>query len=527
MKISIIQLILLTAGIFTLILGMWSLKYRSKNGTIPFAGLMFCSAIHSAGYAFELSSVNLHEVLFWSDIQYIGTEFLPVFYLAMSMVYTGNYRRGSRVLLIFMAIFALLTLGVHHTTEEHGLYYRNIILNQSSGLTTIIFTRGPWYILNSAYINLSLLAGSLLYTGFIFKAPGEYRKQASLMLGGTLLPWAGYALYLAGASPYNLDLTPVMLTAASPLWAVALFRYKLLDLAPVARDYIFESMADGMIIIDTRERLVDFNHAAAHVFPCIRKKTVGQEIRRVLSSYPDIIRMLTGEHEKTSLEIKTDADGTVDHYRIQITPLLNKKNSETGKIIALMNTTEETALMAELQQLATTDELTGILNRREFISNAEKEIFRAKRYGRNCTLIMFDLDHFKKINDSYGHSEGDRALKHVVDIVKNNIREIDLFGRFGGEEFTLFLPEVDSDSGVQTAERLRMSINDSEFSVNGVLTNITASFGVSEFSGNFISPEELIKKADEAMYFAKKSGRNKTALYVNDNGFLIAGKQNN
>lgn len=518
MKISVIPLILLIAGIFILGLGIWSARYRKKSGSIPFTGLMICSAIYSISYSMELSSVNLHEVLFWSDIQYIGIVFSPMFYLAMAMIYTGQYKRNGKILLLFMGVFSLITLGIHHTSEQHSLYYRDIILHQNGSLTILEFARGPWYIANSVYINLSLLAGNILFARFIFKSSGEYRKQAALMLTGSIFPWGGYAIYLAGLSPNNIDLMPVMLTVASPLWAIALFRYRLLDLSPVARDFIFESMADGMIIADSKGRLVDFNRAASHIFPDIRKSKIGMNIRSILSQYPEITAILEKGCEKSSCDILRERDNRTEHYRVHTSPLMNKRNSEIGRIIALLDITEQAMLMENLQRLATTDELTDILNRREFISVAEKELNRARRYGRGCSIIMFDIDHFKDVNDRYGHAEGDRALTHVADIVRNNIREIDIFARYGGEEFILLLPEVDSDFGLHTAERLRIFIGNEPLPLNEGDLKITASFGIAAFHGEEIDLEELIRRSDTAMYDAKKNGRNRSVMYRCETG---------
>ena len=514
MKTSIIPLIILIAGIFTFTLGIWSMRYIKKNGSIPFAGLMICSALHSIGYSFELSSLNLHDVLFWSDIQYLGISFLPMLYLAMSIVYTGKNSRNAKLLFIIMGLFGIITLMIHHTTEQHGYYYKNIVLHKNSGLTILTFSKGPWYIVNAVYINLSFLAASTLFLNYIFKAPGEYRKQALLMLAGSLFPWIGYAIYLAGYSPYDIDLTPLMLTIASPVWALALFKYRLLDLSPVARDFIFESMEDGMIIIDSKERLVDFNNAASRIFPCITKKIIGENIRSILSTHPGIISILDCGVEKTTCGIIRDINSETEHFRVQASPLVSGRNGETGKIIALMNITEQVALMEELQKLAKTDELTGILNRREFITVSVKEINRARRYSRPCSIIIFDIDHFKSINDTYGHSEGDRALKHIVNIVNENIREIDIFGRYGGEEFTLMLPEVDGDAALHTAERLRLFIENAPLNINGEKICITASFGAAVFNGEDIGIDELIRRSDEAMYKAKNSGRNCSVIYT-------------
>lgn len=516
MKISIIPLIILIAGIFTFTLGIWSMRYVKKKGAIPFAGLMICSALHSIGYSFELSSLNLHDALFWSDIQYLGISFLPMLYLAMAIVYTGKYSRNAKLLFIIMGLLGIITLMIHHTTEQHGYYYKDIVLHQNSSLAILTFSKGPWYTVNAVFINLSFLAASTLFLNYIFKAPGEYRKQALLMLTGSLFPWIGYAIYLGGYSPHDIDLTPLMLTIASPVYALALFKYRLLDLSPIARDFIFERMADGMIIIDSKERLVDFNNAASRIIPCINKKIIGGNIRSILSTHPGLISILDCGLEKPSCGIIRDINSETGHFRVQASPLVTRRNGEIGRIIAFVNITEQVALMEELQKLAKTDELTGILNRREFITASVKEINRARRYSRPCSLIIFDIDHFKSINDTYGHSEGDKALKHIVNIVRENIREIDIFGRYGGEEFTLMLPEVDGDAVLRTADRLRLFIENSPLTINDGSIPITASFGAVVFNGEDIDIDELIRRSDEALYKAKNSGRNCSVIYRNE-----------
>ena len=164
----------------------------------------------------------------------------------------------------------------------------------------------------------------------------------------------------------------------------------------------------------------------------------------------------------------------------------------------------------ELEQQAYSDYLTGLKNRRAFIEQAEIELSRSIRYSRNFSLIMFDIDHFKKINDTFGHSVGDLVLKEIAIICKSILRGIDIIGRIGGEEFAILLPETDILEASQVAERLRIAM-----SMSGVLipfdkkSRFTASFGV-VFTNNIstISIDELLKQADNALYKAKNNGRN-------------------
>lgn len=161
-----------------------------------------------------------------------------------------------------------------------------------------------------------------------------------------------------------------------------------------------------------------------------------------------------------------------------------------------------------LQRLATTDDLTGAYNRRWFGEVIKYEVHRAVRYADTLSLVMLDLDHFKKVNDTYGHHAGDEVLKTVADIVKGNIRATDIFARVGGEEFTVLAPATHLEGAEVVAEKLRKRIERRTFETVGTLT---ASFGVAEFNRDE-AVDALIKRADDALYEAKKHGRNRVVI---------------
>lgn len=163
----------------------------------------------------------------------------------------------------------------------------------------------------------------------------------------------------------------------------------------------------------------------------------------------------------------------------------------------------------DLIGLAYGDELTGLYNRRYFDRELEIEIRRSVRYNRPLTLIMVDIDHFKKFNDTYGHQKGDSVLRTVGTILKENSRSSDIVCRYGGEEITILLPEQDIKQGIIAAEKLRIVLAREAKEIENV--EITASFGVGTTGAGIKTGEELISKSDEALYKAKKSGRNCTA----------------
>ena len=167
----------------------------------------------------------------------------------------------------------------------------------------------------------------------------------------------------------------------------------------------------------------------------------------------------------------------------------------------------------ELRLIAQVDHLTGALTRRGFVDQAQREMERTLRYGRASSLIMIDVDHFKRVNDTYGHSIGDQVLKQIASLAETTLRPCDLFGRLGGEEFALLMPETSGAAALVVAERLRNTIAEHPMTLHGGGTiHVTASFGVAELSASFNTLTAWLERADTMLYAAKSGGRNRTQL---------------
>lgn len=167
-------------------------------------------------------------------------------------------------------------------------------------------------------------------------------------------------------------------------------------------------------------------------------------------------------------------------------------------------------LFNQVQELATLDALTGVANRRHFFDLARREVERAERYHHPLSLLMIDVDHFKQFNDTYGHVAGDQALRAIAARLRDNLRENDSIGRFGGEEFLVLLPETGSEQALQVAERLRGAIGARPITTDEGEVGVTVSIGVASCAGarQPLSVEQLLKRADDALYVAKRRGRN-------------------
>jgi diguanylate cyclase (GGDEF)-like protein len=163
---------------------------------------------------------------------------------------------------------------------------------------------------------------------------------------------------------------------------------------------------------------------------------------------------------------------------------------------------------AALQETASRDGLTGLFNRRELDSKLGEELARCKRYGHALSLLLVDLDHFKVINDSYGHPAGDKVLRGIADIIRGPARRSDVVARYGGEEFAVIMPETEKSGAQVFAERIRLAVAGHTFSIdNKPPLNVTVSVGVAGFPGDAGTDAALIAAADSALYDAKRAGR--------------------
>jgi len=186
------------------------------------------------------------------------------------------------------------------------------------------------------------------------------------------------------------------------------------------------------------------------------------------------------------------------------------KPFRTQELLARTRTHVELKRAKEkLLQLATTDELTGIANRRYFMDRLNSEFDRAKRYESKYSLLMIDIDFFKSINDNYGHKGGDKALQSAASVMKKSLRTSDIIGRVGGEEFSVILPETDIKSALFIAERLRKKVEETAVIHNDEEILVTVSIGVSESQTGDQSVDDIYIRSDSAMYKAKNNGRNR------------------
>jgi diguanylate cyclase (GGDEF)-like protein/PAS domain S-box-containing protein len=302
-----------------------------------------------------------------------------------------------------------------------------------------------------------------------------------------------------------------------------------------------DTLVEGVVLLDNDGRVVLANDTFSKKINKTGADITGQKIEDLNWGNPegDIkdmdypwITTLKGQDPKIGIPlILPDDEGHNRTFMINTSPIIDS----TGKVRGVMVTFDDVTQVEEkneqlkqmvqkleryserikqqnqkLEFLATRDPLTGCRNRRSFFEIFDKEFNSAKRYGYKISCVMFDIDHFKSINDNHGHAAGDDVLRGFSSIIGGLVRTMDTMGRYGGEEFCIILPHIDIHNAAIAAERFRAAVEANNFS--GI--TVTASFGISSIDFGAKDPSEMIDQADQALYAAKKGGRNRVVTWI-------------
>ena len=274
---------------------------------------------------------------------------------------------------------------------------------------------------------------------------------------------------------------------------------------------LFEESKDAIVTTDHKGNILMVNPAGRELLGLAEESV---QLKKIQDLYVE--RTMAKKFAANILEHGFIRDFGVQLYGkggriIDCLMTVTSKISDSGVIAGfegiIRDVTPYKKFEEELRRLATTDALTNANNRRSFIELAQKEIKRAKRYGHPLSVVMIDIDHFKKVNDSCGHSAGDRVLVELSKICMNTLRESDVFGRYGGEEFAMILVESNMEAAVVTAERIREAIASHKVVEGKMVINISVSLGVAELLPDD-DLDSMLKRADIALYQAKENGRN-------------------
>ena len=502
----ILVIILELSALLATYLAAWARLHIRVPGANEFFWLFLGVAVYSMGYSIEISRMDLEGVLMALRLEYVGLAFIPV----LMFLFVLHFIRGKPLSIPLTAALMIIpctTLILVFTVNYHDLYYVNPRLIEGEFFPVIDFERGPWYIVNLCYLLLLTMMGLILLIDYGVKVGRKKKRQVITMVMGASLPILSGILYFMGLIPGNVDPAPFALVALGVILSFALFKLDLFELVPAARELALDSIQDGFLVIDKNSIVLDFNQAVRHL-PGMQDLKVGDN----LLENPTL-----GNHLKPLLDNLTDqVEFAIRHpdcgnYYYHASAHQVRSNLFLGKAITILirNVTENVNLMEDLRDQANMDSLTGLFNRRCLMDLGVHKLELSRQNGQMLGVIMIDLDHFKSINDQYGHAVGDAVLKQVAGHTFKGLRDEDVYGRYGGEEFVVFLPGTTPETILQIAERLRQRVLESQITLGGTDISVTASFGVYvELPNKDTKLDDLLKRADEALYCAKNCGRN-------------------
>jgi diguanylate cyclase (GGDEF)-like protein len=501
--VIVVRFIFLLSALMLLLLSAaaWSRRRRAPEAEIV-SWLSILAAIYCFGSSEEISQTTLGSAMFWIHFQYLGISWIPALWVMLARKHHGLKSR----LWILLAIPSV-TFVAQMTNSLHGLFYRSVSFLPRPPFWIVAVYRGPFSWLFLIYLYSACLYGAWLYISKFNISRHLYRTQSILFACSSLPPLAGYFIYLCGWSPWNLDLAPFLLAMSVLMAYLAVIDFEFFDLVPKARTLVFNNMNDAVVVTDMQYRLVELNSAAHKLLPRLGTLHRGDNACSVLCELYGLEQIFNNPDHKQEIQIRVE--GEINQFEVQALPL-SVKEQQFGWAVLFSDITDRTRLLLELRRDAQTDELTGVANRRCFVGAIETEFKRAIRHGGFFSVIILDMDHFKAINDSYGHGAGDSVLTSVAMHIVSCLRQIDLMSRYGGDEFAILLPETQSDGAFEAAEKIRKVVSDTTVKSGGNMIQVTASLGLATYvPGRSTDWVQLLNEADQALYRAKAEGRNR------------------
>ena len=339
--------------------------------------------------------------------------------------------RNMVPLWILPICFTLLAM----TNEFHHLIWSSFGSMVDPITNVLVYIHDPaFWVYLFFHILLNVFAGFVLLRNLIRK-PSPFRAQTILLVITVCLPLIGGVLYAFGLNPFpGLDLTPFSFTLSVVLVAFAIYRFQLFDLVPFARDVLFENLTEGVIVLDSVNRIIDINPSVKKFLGIVEKDLIGLPVKEVFAGYPELIKLFQKDQ----------------HVELALRHQKGMMLSVLVKLITLQDVSDRVKAEEKLKYLSTHDALTGLFNRNFF----EAEMQRLQS-GRSfpISILVMDLDKLKEINDRNGHDAGDLLLREVARVFRETFRADDITARLGGDEFVVLLLRTDESTSRTVLKR--------------------------------------------------------------------------
>lgn len=476
-------------GLLSLSLGFWTLA--AKNIVLIVLSLL---ALHSSLLALSTP------VYIWINLIFISVSaafFFTSTLQASRLLFNGKY---------FTVICAFLLLAIAGAVQFSAKTSGLIIYLPNIYIAAAFLIVGLVLILLKTNRHIHALRA----IGFGFMLLGFYYFQALFNFG--------YQSWMYQSAIYIVALVLSLITQISILDVYTQTLEHSLLTEKARRDLILDSSPFPVLLT----RLVDdsilhINPVAQNLFDIQDEEINNFKFSNYFVDPAKRLELLARIKRETvihSFEVQLKKPSSNQAFWLDLSTRIIDLDGELALYTTFKDTTDKKQKEEALFTQASTDPLTGLFNRRQFETMVATQLALASRHGTPFCTIMLDIDHFKKVNDTYGHDAGDEVLKHLALVLKSSLRISDILARFGGEEFVIFLPHTSPTEAWRVAERLRMGVENARVETNGHIISVTISLGLSSTQHAKISTQ--IKEADMALYASKTSGRNKSTLYMPD-----------
>jgi len=485
----------------------FSVTRKDKSRSVYFVMLTLATTVYTLGnILFEMSETN-DAAMNALRVANLGIALLaPCFLLISLSLFQPKYLKSW--MLPAIVIYGMVMFFSVMFNDSLHFYYTSVDLNAAQ-----IIEHGFLFWIQQVVGLICMIPAYIILISRFIIGNKKLRKQMIYILIGAIVVFVANIINIAGIVPAEIDIVPFAMTITLIFFIINVAKYKLLDITSIATDTAFESMEDAVIILDNEWCFLFCNNNAKILFPAL-ESFLGTEPISIVRGWPEELEAADKQNEIVFEREGKTAYSQNSTYRANVNKIIDGHGTQVGWYIIIRNITSMTFLINQLENLATTDPLTGVANRRHFMERVQQELDMSASFRLNLSngLIMYDLDFFKKVNDTYGHAAGDHILCSVVEIIKKQLRSYDIICRYGGEEFVIFTPTSSNEEALfKLASRLCRAVENAEIIYKDVRIPITASFGAVQMPPDSDLNEAMLA-VDEAMYKAKNNGRNQVVL---------------
>lgn len=503
----------LASSIVLTIVLIYGLRKRNTPLGRVFILLISCALLWTVAFLFELRTPTLAMKLLFARIQFIGIALIPFAWLQLSLLLSG--RRMPRMFWLLSWSLSGIVLAFIWFVPTPNLFWANPSLVPVRELfLTVDYDYGPLFtMVLMPLVNIMILSSLGLLVHLLVQPHPMYRRQTLLIIVGTLIPLMVNLLYIFGITPVpHLNYSTSTLSITGVLTGYALFKYRYLELYPLARDIIFEQMHDAVFVFNARGTVIDANQAARQIVG-VGKDSVGVGYRDI-QAFQNTLPILEGMFEGNVSRSVTPQEIGGRLFDISVSSVADKQGQGRCAFCILHDVTEREELYKRIEELGTRDPLTGAYNRGRLISTIDEKYHEACASKLPLSLAMLDIDSFKQINDTYGHEAGDRALETFAKLMFRCIQPTDIIGRYGGDEFVIISIAADETEIVALAEHIREQVSSRVVQTHTGSFSIRVSIGVKtfRFTDATVLPDpatKLLSEVDTALYVAKRAGKDR------------------